>query len=303
MIWVADGRGPGYTRGKLVAEKQMMNDSTPHMKSGRVGALRPLIALLSLVMALVPQPSQAAGCADWLQKPLRATGTYYPAEEAYARSFVFAMLFDCNGSQVTVTVQRPTGRLPVCEAQQQVEVVGTLSVSSKLIGSYYQINDPTSVTCLAVARAGPSGAQLPAAAAPVQAGPAPRAETPRAEALRAEAPSAGVPSAQAKTLGSSAWVGRYTDNRGTGDITLTLMRGESTVSGTWKMRTGGGGPLTGIVEPNAGRVMLRLENIAAECPGLLEGTAEMSDTTFTATYQGKDCQGPVTGGRLELRPQ
>ena len=81
------------------------------------------------------------------------------------------------------------------------------------------------------------------------------------------------------------------------------MRGESTVSGTWKMRTGGGGPVTGIVEPNAGRVQLRLENIAAECPGLLEGSAEIADTTFTATYHGHDCQGPVTGGRLELHPQ
>jgi hypothetical protein len=277
-----------------------MNNSTPHIRSGRVGALRPLIALFSVVMALVPQVSQAAGCADWLQKPVRATGTYYPAEEAYARSFVFAMLFDCNGSQVTVTVQRPTGRLPVCEAKQQVEVVGTLSVSSKLIGSYYQINDPTSVTCLAVARAGPSGsgAQPPTTAPPVQAGPTAQAETPRAEAPRAAAPSA-----PARVLGSSAWVGRYTDNRGTGDITFTLMRGESTMSGTWKMRTGGGGPLTGIVEPNADRVLLRLENIAAECPGLLEGSAEITDTTFNATYHGKDCQGPVTGGQLELRPQ
>ncbi len=270
-----------------------MNNSNPHAKSGQVGALRCLIALLSVVMALVPQPSQAAGCADWLQKPIRATGTYFPAEEAYARSFVFAMLFDCNGSQVTVTVQRPTGRLPVCEARQQVEVVGTLSMSTKLIGSYYQIDDPTSVTCLTVAQAGPSAAGRPAAVPPVQAGPAARAEAPRAEA----------PRAQARALGSSAWVGRYTDNRGTGDITFTLMRGESTVSGTWKMRTGGGGPVTGTVEPNAGRVLLRLENIAAECPGMLEGSAEITDTTFTATYHGKDCQGQVTGGRLELRPQ
>jgi hypothetical protein len=265
-----------------------MNDSNPHAKSGQVGALRCLIALVSVVMALVPQPSQAAGCADWLQKPLRATGTYFPAEEAYARSFVFAMLFDCNGSQVTVTVQRPTGRLPVCEARQQVEVVGTLSMSTKLIGSYYQIDDPRSVTCLTVARAGPSAAERPAAAPPVQAEPAARAEAPRP---------------QARALGSSAWVGRYTDNRGTGDITLTLMRGASTVSGTWTMRTGGGGPVTGIVEPNAGRVLLRLENIAAECPGMLEGSAEMTDTTFSATYHGQDCQGPVAGGRLELRPQ
>src|ERR1700675_3321937 len=265
-----------------------MNDSNPYATSGQVGARRCLIVLFSVVMALMPRPSQAAGCADWLQTPIRATGTYFPAEEAYARSFVFAMLFDCNGSQVTVTVQRPTGRLPVYEARQQVEVVGTLSVSTKLIGSYYQINDPTSVTCLTVARAGPSTAEPPAAAPPVPAGPASRAEAPRP---------------QARALGSSAWVGRYTDNRGTGDITLTLMRGASTVSGTWKMRTGGGGRVTGIVEPNSGRVQLRLENIAAECPGLLERSAEMTDTTFTATYHGHDCQGPVTGGRLELRPQ
>lgn len=270
-----------------------MNYSKPHAKSGKAGPLSCLTAFFIVVLALVPQPSQAAGCADWLQKPIRATGTYFPAEEAYARSFVFALLFDCNGSQVTVTVQRPTGRLPVCEARQQVEVAGTLSMSTKLIGSYYQIDDPTSVTCLTVARAGPSAAERPATAPPVQTGPAARAEAPRAEA----------PSAQARALGSSAWVGRYTDNRGTGDITFTLMRGQSTVSGTWKMRTGGGGPVTGVVEPNAGRVVLRLENIAAECPGLLEGSAEITDTTFTATYHGKDCQGQVTGGRLELRPQ
>ena len=125
-----------------------MTDSTSHANAGTAGGLRRFIALCSVVLALAlaPRPSQAAGCADWLQKPLRATGTYFPAEEAYARAFVFAMLLDCNGSQVTVTVQRPTGRLPVCEARQPVEVAGTLSLSTKLIGSYYQIDDPTSVT-------------------------------------------------------------------------------------------------------------------------------------------------------------
>jgi len=144
-----------------------MSYSTLHVMIKRVSALIGLIALFSAVMAVEPRPSQAAGCADWLQKPVRATGTYFPAEEAYARPFVFAMLFDCNGSQVTVTVQRPTGRLPVCGAQQQVEVAGTLSLSTKLIGSYYQINDPTSVTCLQVARAEPSAAQRAPSAPPV----------------------------------------------------------------------------------------------------------------------------------------
>src|SRR5215470_20102146 len=262
-------------------------------RSGEVDALRHLIAVVAFALALVPQPSRAAGCADWVQTSIHATGTYFPAEEAYARAFVFAMLFDCNGSQVTVTVQRPTGRLPRCEAQQQVEVTGTLSLSSKLIGSYYQIIDPTSVTCLTAAQVPPKATTPPLPAPPVQTEPTPRPAAPRAAA----------PSPQARALGPSTWVGRYTDNRGTGDITVTLIRGESMLSGSWKMRTGGGGPLTGTVEPSAGRVSLRLENISAECPGLLEGSAEITDTTFIATYHGTDCQGPVTGGRLELRPQ
>src|SRR5262249_35722685 len=72
---------------------------------------------------------------------------------------------------------------------------------------------------------------------------------------------------------------------------------------TWKMRTGGGGPVTGLAESSGGRIALRLENIAADCPGLLEGSAELTDTTFTATYHGHDCQGEGTGGRLGLRPR
>jgi hypothetical protein len=47
--------------------------------------------------------------------------------------------------------------------------------------------------------------------------------------------------APARTIGPIVWVGRYQDSRGAGDVTLSLMRGESTVSGTWKLRTGGGG--------------------------------------------------------------
>ncbi len=259
-----------------------------HARIGKAGALRHLIALFGVVIALVPQPSQAAGCADWLDKTIRATGTYVPTGEAYSRPFVFAMLFDCNGTQVTVTVQRPTGTLPLCEARQQVEVVGTLILNKRLVDAHYEINDPSSVTCLPVARGGPSAPERHEAAPSVQTGPAAGTELPRA---------------QARVFGSSVWVGRYTDNRGTGDITFTLMRGESMVSGTWKLRTGGGGPVTGIVEPGGGRVRLRLENIAAECPGTFEGSAEITETTLIATYQGKDCQGQVTGGRLELRPQ
>jgi len=252
-----------------------------------------LIVVVVVAAVLAPSPSLAVGCADWVQRSVHTTGTYVPAEEAYARPFAFGLAFDCNGSPVTLTVQHAMGGLPVCEARQSVEVVGTLSVSSKLMGSVYQIIDPTSVRCLATARSGTSAAERPAVTPPVQVTPPARAEAPRADA----------PSPSAKALGPSAWVGRYTDSRGTGEITFTLMRGESTVSGTWKMRTGGGGPVTGLAESSGGRIALRLENIAADCPGLLEGSAELTDTTFTATYHGHDCQGEVTGGRLELRPR
>jgi len=256
-------------------------------------AVRHLIMLAVAVAILAPRPSLAVGCADWVQTSVHTTGTYVPAEQAYARPFAFGLSFDCNGSPVTLTVQRAMGGLPICEARQSVEVVGTLSVSSKLMGSVYQIIDPTSVKCLTTTRSGPSAAERPATAPPVQVAPPARAEAPRADAS----------SPPPKALGPSAWVGRYTDNRGTGEITFTLMRGESTVSGTWKMRTGGGGPVTGLAESSGGRVQLRLENIAADCPGLLEGSAEITDSTFTATYQGRDCQGEVTGGRLEMRPR
>src|SRR5262249_58461047 len=99
-------------------------------------------------------------------------------------------------------------------------------------------------------------AEPPAVTPPVLVTPPAQAEAVRWEAAIAPA----------KTLGPSAWVGRYTDSRGTGEITFALMRGESTVSGTWKIRTGGGGPVTGLVEASGGRITLRLENIAADCP-------------------------------------
>src|SRR5499425_2438542 len=257
------------------------------MKASNLSLLcLPVLVVVAAILA--PFPSLAVGCADWVQKSVHTTGTYLPAEQAYARPFAFGLTFDCNGSPVTLTVQRSMGGLPVCEARQSVEVVGTLSMSSKLMGSVYQIIDPASVRCLTTARSEPSAAERPAVTPPVQVTPPTQAD---------------APSSPAKALGPSAWVGRYTDSRGTGEITFTLMRGESTVSGTWKMRTGGGGPVTGLAESSGGRVQLRLENIAADCPGLLEGSAEITDSTFTATYQGRDCQGEVTGGRLEMRPR
>ena len=100
---------------------------------------------------------------------------------------------------------------------------------------------------------------------------------------------------------SGVWAGRYQDSRGTGDMTLTLVRGVSTVSGTWKMRTGGGGPLTGLIEPDGLRIQIRMENVAVECPGTFEGAGEITANALAVTYRGTDCEGAVSDGRLELR--
>ncbi len=46
-----------------------------------------------------------------------------------------------------------------------------------------------------------------------------------------------------------------------------------------------------------------MENTAPECPAVFEGWMEMSQTGLVGTYHGRDCEGPVTDGRLELRPR
>jgi hypothetical protein len=111
------------------------------------------------------------------------------------------------------------------------------------------------------------------------------------------------PRVEAKPAGATSWVGRYQDSRGSGDIAASLVQGTSTVSGTWQLRTGGGGPLTGVPEPGGRRLQLRMENTARECPGLFEGWMEISEKALVGTYQGKDCEGPVSNGRLELHPK
>lgn len=109
--------------------------------------MRHLLAALCCLVAL-PQPAQAAGaCDEWLRDTVRATGIYLPAEEAYSRPFVFALDLGCNGARERVTVQRPTGNLPVCQRGQQVEVVGKLIWNKSLVAGHYEINDPASVTC------------------------------------------------------------------------------------------------------------------------------------------------------------
>jgi hypothetical protein len=252
----------------------------------RGSVVRYAVAALVLVVVLAPSPGQATTCEEWVRKTVRLTGAYVPAGEAYSRRFVFAMRLDCDGTKEVVTVARATGNLPVCRAQQQVEVVGTLIWNKALVDGHYEINDPASVTCLAEAPEVARGPEPRQVLPPVPAGPPAGTEAPRAEA---------------RAVGVSVWVGRYQDSRGAGDVTFTLLRGESMLSGTWKLRTGGGGPVTGSLEAGGRRMQLRMENLAPECRGTFEGTAEISDTTLVATYQGKDCEGAVTGGHLDLR--
>ena len=127
-----------------------------------------------------------------------------------------------------------------------------------------------------------------------------RQGTPAVRQTAPPAPSES-PRLEATTTGAGMWIGRYHDSRGSGDITVSLVRGESTVSGTWQLSTGG--PLTGVPEASGRRLQLRMENTARECPGLFEGWMEISETALVGTYHGKDCEGPVSDGRLELHPK
>ncbi len=259
-----------------------------------------LVAAVFLVAALAPLGSSAATCGYKSGETVRVTGTYVPSRQDYARPFVFAVQMDCGGTEELVTVQRATGNLPACKPPERVEVVGTLTWNRFLMDGHYEINNPSSVTCLPAAQAAtttapPSPAAQPPSPAPAVPPPVPAQPVPLAKTA--------PPGAPARSLGPSVWAGRYQDSRGAGDVTFTLVRGASTVSGTWKLRTGGGGPITGLLDESGRRMQLRMENIAPECPGTFEGSAEISDTSMMATYRGKDCEGAVTGGKLELRPQ
>ncbi len=104
--------------------------------------------LLACCLVALAAAAQAEGaCDQWLRKTVRATGVYLPAEQASSRPFVVALSLDCNGSRERVTVQRPTGNLPVCARGQSVEVVGKLIWNKSLVAGHYEINDPVSVTC------------------------------------------------------------------------------------------------------------------------------------------------------------
>jgi hypothetical protein len=262
--------------------------------------VRLLVAAVFFVVALAPLGSSAATCGYKSGETVRVTGTYVPSRQDYARTFVFAVQVDCGGTEELVTVQRATGNLPACKPQERVEVAGKLTWNRFLMDGHYEINNPSSVTCLPEAPVAATASPLPPAAQPASPAPAvPRQVPAQPRPLAKTAP----PGAPARSLGPSVWAGRYQDSRGACDVTFTLVRGESTVSGTWKLRTGGGGPITGLMDQTGRRMQLRMENIAPECPGTFEGSAEISDTSMVATYRGTDCEGAVTNGKLDLRPQ
>lgn len=109
--------------------------------------------------------------------------------------------------------------------------------------------------------------------------------------------------ATSKTTSASLWGGRYRDSRGEGEILFSLVRRGATLSGIWKLRTGGGGPFNATVEADGRKLMLRMENTAPECPGTFEGWAEVSESSMIGAYHGKDCEGVVSDGRFDLRPR
>jgi hypothetical protein len=258
--------------------------------------------------ALAPEPSPAAAaCDDWLRQTVRVTGSYVPVEEAYSRPFVFAMLLDCHGATEAVTVQRATASLPVCAPGQAVEVVGKLIWNKALVDGHYEINDPSSVTCNppAASLLGPDSGKRGPAAGPdlAKTATAPPPVPPAPAAPVASPAGSDSPLQIARATGPRVWVGRYRDSRGEGDMTFSLVQGESTVSGTWKLRTGGGGPLTGVADATGRRFRLRMENTAPECPGIFNGWVEIRTTALVGAYRGKDCDGPVADGLLELHPK
>ncbi len=84
-------------------------------------------------------------------------------------------------------------------------------------------------------------------------------------------------------------------------MTVSLVQHESAITGMWKLRTGGGGPVSGVVEATGTRLRLTLENTSPECPGKFEGWAELKQAALVGAYHGTDCEGAVSDGWLDLQ--
>lgn len=99
------------------------------------------------------------------------------------------------------------------------------------------------------------------------------------------------------------WAGRYDDSRGSGEMVIQLRRSGTQLEGVWQLRTGGDGVLTGSVLEGGSRVRFQLANQGGTCLVLLDGAGEISVSTWTATYSGRDCQGTISNGRFSLSKQ
>lgn len=110
-----------------------------------------------------------------------------------------------------------------------------------------------------------------------------------------------VPPSSSEASSPTVWVGRYRDSRGEGEITFSFVQAGVMLSGTWMLRTGGGGPLNARVEADGRRLTFRMDSATSGCPGTFEGWAEVGEGTMIGAYHGKDCEGTVSDGRIDLR--
>ena len=131
----------------------------------------------------------------------------------------------------------------------------------------------------------------------------PRSETPTPAGTSARGPSQPGREVQsrAEPQTRSEWIGWYRDNRGEGEIALTLTQDESAHGGTWRLRTGGSGTFAGIVSPDGRTLSFSMRGGDRECVATLEGIAEYAGNRISGSYRGTDCLGAVADGRLDLR--
>lgn len=131
---------------------------------------------------------------------------------------------------------------------------------------------------------------------------------------RSEAPAAGAiargpsqPTREVQPRGEpparNEWIGRYRDNRGEGEMALTLTQDGSALGGAWRLRTGGSGTFAGTLAPEGQTFAFTLQGSNHECPAALAGRGEYLHDRIRGAYTGNDCVGAITGGSLELRRQ
>lgn len=99
------------------------------------------------------------------------------------------------------------------------------------------------------------------------------------------------------------WIGRYEDSRGSGEMIVQIRRTGPQLEGVWHLRTGGDGVITGSLSEGGTKMKFQVANQGGTCLVLLDGTGQISGSTWTATYSGRDCQGAIANGRFSLTKQ